>query len=117
MAGSISLIRQSQSANAYLNQSQYNYFNLAFNQNLTERLSFAVNPYFNIATLQGGSSNYNQYYYGVGTNLTYKLTERTSIGANYRFSYVMYTGLQNYGFPTNDVYIFLNYSYPLHYQH
>ena len=42
---------RSQSANAYLNQSQYNYFYLTFNQNLTERLKLAINPSFNIISL------------------------------------------------------------------
>jgi hypothetical protein len=107
---------RSQSPSAYQNQSQYNNFNLSFDQNLTERLRFAVNPYFNIDTIQGGNSNYNQYYYGISPQLNYKLTEKTSIGVNYRLSYVNYTGVQNYGYNINDVYVFLNYSYPIHYQ-
>jgi hypothetical protein len=106
----------SQSASAYLNQSQYNYFNLAINQNITERLRFSVNPYFNTSNTQGGSSNYSQNYIGINPQLTYNLTERTSVGANYNLSYVKNTGLQSSGYNINGVYLFLNYSYPIHFQ-
>ena len=78
---------RNQSASAYQNQSQYNYFNLGFDQNLTERLRFAINPFFNLTTFQGGNSNYDQNYYGIGSQVNYDLTEKISVGANYRFSY------------------------------
>ena len=107
---------RNQSPSAYRNQSQYNNFRMAVDQNLTERLRLAVNPYFNIDTIKGGNSNFNQYYYGISQRLAYKLTEKTSIGAYYRFSYVTNTGTHSNSYPINDVYIFLNYTYPLHYQ-
>ena len=108
---------RNQSASAYQNQSQYNYFNLNLDQNLTERLTLAVNPFFNLITIQGGNSNLDESYYGIGSKVNYKLTEKISVGANYRFSYTTYTGLQNDSFPINDVYVYLNFTYPLHYQY
>jgi len=108
---------KSQSPSAYYNQSQYNYFTLSIDQNLTERLRIAINPYFNLTTIQGGNSNFDQYYYGIISHVNYNLTEKISVGANYRFSYVTNTGLQNYGYPLNHVYVYLNFTYPLHYQY
>lgn len=108
---------RSQSPGTFLNQSQYNYFNLTLSQDMTERLNFTIHPYFNITAYQGASNlNYDQYYFGISPKITYKLTEKVSIGANYNIGYRKNTGMLNYSFPINDVYVFLNYSYPLHFQ-
>jgi hypothetical protein len=107
---------RSQSPNYYTNQSQYNNFNLVFRQEVTEKINLNINPYFNIATFQGNRTNYDQYYLGIIPKITYKLTEKISIGANYNLGYRKNTGSINYAFPINDVYVFLNYSYPIHFQ-
>ena len=107
---------RTQSQNYITNQSQLNYFNLEFRQEVTEKIILTINPYFNTITSQGDRINYNQYYYGITPRITYKLTEKVSIGANYNLGYRKNTGSINYAFPINDVYVFLNCSYPVHFQ-
>ena len=107
---------KSQSPNAYGNQAQYNYFHLNYSQELSERLNLTINPYFNITNFERSHGNYDQYYYGITPSITYKLTEKTLIGATYRFSYRRDTGSQDISYPINDVFVFLRYSYQLHQQ-
>jgi hypothetical protein len=108
---------RNQSANAYQNQSQYNNFILNFTQQITEKLDFGLGPYVYLSSIKGGNSNYNSNYIGIRPVITYKLTEKTSLSANYSFSYRTVTGTTSYSYPINDVWLSLSYSYPLHYQH
>ena len=106
-----------QSANAYGNQSLVNSFSLSANQSITSRLTFNIDPYFYTSKIDNVGSDYNSYYYGIRPGLSYKLTEKTTVGAYYAFSYRTVTGSNSYSYPINDVWLTLNYSYPLHYQH
>ena len=53
---------------------------------LLSRLTFNINPYFYTSTIDNPGSDYNSYYYGIRPGLSYKLTEKTSVGAHYGFS-------------------------------
>lgn len=106
---------RNQSANAFGNQSQYNNFNLNVSQTLTERLNFSLNPYVYTSTITNPGSDYSSLYYGVRPGLTYKLTERTSVGAFYAFSYRTVSGASSYRYPINDIWLTLNYAYPHHF--
>jgi hypothetical protein len=108
---------RNQSANAYGNQSQTNNFNLNINQSISDKLKLSLNPYFITSTIPSTGSDYNSKYSGIRPGITYKFTERTDIGAYYAFSYRTVTGASNYSYPVNDVWLTLNYTYPLHYQH
>ncbi len=116
--GNLSLnYTRNQSANAYGNQSQYNNFYLNINQGITEKLSLKLVPYFYSALIDNPGSDYNSTIYGVRPGLSYKLTERTSLGANYGFAYRTVTGSSDYSFPIHNVWLTLTYTYPLHYQY
>jgi hypothetical protein len=106
---------RSQSANAYGNQSQYNTFSLNINQSISDRIRFNLVPYFNTSSISSTGSDYSSQYYGIRPGITYRLTEKTDIGAYYAFSYRSVTGSTSYSYPINDVWLTLNYSYPLHY--
>ena len=106
---------RNQSANAYGNQSQYNNFNLNIDKSISDKLKLSLNPYFYTSTISSPGSDYNSKYYGIRPGITYKFTERTDIGAYYAFSYRSVTGSSNYSYPVNDVWVTLNYLYPLHY--
>lgn len=108
---------RSESPNAYGNLSEYNNFNLSIKQGITDKLSYNITPYFYTSSISSPGSDYKSYYYGVRQGLSYKLTERTSVGANYRFAYRTVTGTSDYSYPINDVWVTLNYSYPIHYQY
>jgi len=107
---------RNQSANAYQNQSQYNSFTANLYKNITERLDFGLTPFFYTSSIEGGRSNFNSNYIGIRPDLTYKLTEKFSLKASYGFAYRTASGSSNYAFPINNVWLSLNYSYPLHYQ-
>lgn len=116
--GSVGLsYSRSQSANAFGNQSQYNAFYINTNQSITSRLVFSFNPYFYTSTIDNPGSDYNSYYYGIRPGLSYKLTEKLVVGANYGFAYRTTTGSSSYSYPINDVWITVNYSYPIHHQY
>jgi hypothetical protein len=108
---------RSQSANAYGNQSQYNGFNLFANQSISDKLALNANPYFYTSTIDNPGSDYNSLYYGIRPGISYKLTEKATLGASYGFGYVSVAGTNGYAYPVNDVWLTFNYSYPIHFQH
>jgi hypothetical protein len=108
---------RNQSPNAYGNQSQYNNFYFNISQNITEKITFNLNPYIYNSTINSPGSDYTSNFYGIRPGLLYKLTERTSLGAYYGFAYRTVTGTTKYSFPVNDVWLTLSYKYPLHYQY
>jgi hypothetical protein len=108
---------RNQSANSYQNQSQYNNFTVNINQAITKRLNFELNPYFYLANITGGSSNYNSNYMGIKPAFNYKLTERTLLSAAYNFSYRRVTGSTDYAFPVHNVYLTLSYFNPFHFNY
>jgi hypothetical protein len=108
---------RNQSANAYGNQSQYNSFYLNVSQSINDRWTAELSPYIYTSTIPNPGSDYNSLYYGIRPGISYKLTEKATLSANYGFAYRTVTGFTNYSFPVNDVWLTLNYSYPVHYQH
>ncbi len=106
---------RSLSANAYGGQSQYNNFNLTINQNMTEKFSLSLNPYFYTSSIDDPRSDYSSYYYGIRPGLSYKITDKFTMGASYNFAYRQVKGTSKYSYPINDVMLTLTYSYPTFY--
>ncbi|MDD3579937.1 MAG: hypothetical protein PHW74_02820 [Desulfobacca sp.] len=89
---------------------------VALSHAYSEKLRGVLRGHLYLSESTGANSNYQSLVMSIAPELTYKLTEKLSVGSGYNLSWRQAEEKIRQSANRHLVWVFLNYSYPVHYQ-